>query len=71
MSHFVNLFSNYYEVKQGHVSMENDKKCPITGVGDIHLRFKSSSTYMLKDVRYVLGKQHKSSIPCFHIPQYV
>lgn len=48
-----NLFSNYKEVKHESASMENEKLCPVAGLGDLYLKFDSDYVLTLKNVRHV------------------
>ena len=53
VSPFRNMFSNYKEVKHGYVSLANEKKCDVLGIGDICLKFASGYVFTLKNVRHV------------------
>lgn len=47
------LFSTYVAQKHGYVSMANEKKCEVAGLGDICLKFSTGSLFTLKNVRHV------------------
>ncbi|KAL2235419.1 UNVERIFIED_CONTAM: hypothetical protein Sindi_1274100, partial [Sesamum indicum] len=57
MSPFKEIVSNF-KVKTGFVSMANEKRCEIRGLGDISLNFKDGYKLTLKNVRYVPDLSH-------------
>ncbi|KAL2238396.1 UNVERIFIED_CONTAM: Retrovirus-related Pol polyprotein from transposon TNT 1-94 [Sesamum indicum] len=58
MSPVKEVFSNFRYEKSGFVSMANEKKCEILGLGDISLNFKEGYRLTLKNVRYVPDLSH-------------
>ncbi|KAH6764388.1 hypothetical protein C2S51_015637 [Perilla frutescens var. frutescens] len=48
MSHCKSMFSNLKTVENGSVSMENENKSPVVGIGEICLKFDSGSSLTLK-----------------------
>ena len=53
ISPFKNAFSNLKPVENVFVSMANDKKCQILGIGTVCLNFENSYVLTLNNVRYV------------------
>ncbi|KAL2248133.1 UNVERIFIED_CONTAM: hypothetical protein Sindi_2665600 [Sesamum indicum] len=58
MSPFKDIFSNLRHEHIGFVSMANEKKCDIKGLGDISLCFEGGHKMVLKNVRYVPDLSH-------------
>ncbi|KAL2248383.1 UNVERIFIED_CONTAM: hypothetical protein Sindi_2690600 [Sesamum indicum] len=58
MSPVKEIFSNFRYEKSGFVSMANEKKCEIVGLGDVSLNFKEGYRLILKNVRYVPDLSH-------------
>ncbi|KAL2253784.1 UNVERIFIED_CONTAM: Retrovirus-related Pol polyprotein from transposon TNT 1-94 [Sesamum indicum] len=58
MSPFKDIFSNLRYEHVGFVSMANEKKCEIKGLGDISLCFEEGYKMILKNVRYVPDLSH-------------
>ncbi|KAL2245959.1 UNVERIFIED_CONTAM: Retrovirus-related Pol polyprotein from transposon TNT 1-94 [Sesamum indicum] len=58
MSLFKEIFSNFRYEHAGFVSMANEKRCEIEGLGDISLCFKDGYRMTLKNVRYVPDLSH-------------
>ncbi|KAL2237908.1 UNVERIFIED_CONTAM: hypothetical protein Sindi_0982500 [Sesamum indicum] len=58
MSPVKKIFSNFRYEKSGFVSMANEKKCEILGLGDVSLNFKECYRLTLKNVRYVPDLSH-------------
>ncbi|KAL2242583.1 UNVERIFIED_CONTAM: Retrovirus-related Pol polyprotein from transposon TNT 1-94 [Sesamum indicum] len=58
MSPFKDIFSNLKHEHIGFVSMANEKKCDIKGLGDISLCFEGGHKMVLKNVRYVPDLSH-------------
>ncbi|KAL2251350.1 UNVERIFIED_CONTAM: Retrovirus-related Pol polyprotein from transposon TNT 1-94 [Sesamum indicum] len=58
MSPVKEVFSNFRYEKSGFVSMANEKKCEILGLGDVSLNFKEGYRLTLKNVRYVPDLSH-------------
>ena len=53
MSPFKEVFSELKPVTKTFVSMADDKKCEILGIGTVCLKFENGYVLNLKDVRYV------------------
>ncbi|CAH9116161.1 unnamed protein product [Cuscuta epithymum] len=53
MSPLKNVFSNYREIGHSFVSLANEKKCNVLGLGDVCLRFSCGYVLALKNVRHV------------------
>ncbi|KAL2251628.1 UNVERIFIED_CONTAM: Retrovirus-related Pol polyprotein from transposon TNT 1-94 [Sesamum indicum] len=58
MSPFKDIFTNFKYEHIGFVSMANEKKCDIKGLGDISLCFEGGHKMVLKNVRYVPDLSH-------------
>ncbi|KAL2237492.1 UNVERIFIED_CONTAM: Retrovirus-related Pol polyprotein from transposon TNT 1-94 [Sesamum indicum] len=58
MSPFKDIFSNLRYEHVGFVSMANEKKCEIKGLGDISLCFEEGYKMILKNIRYVPDLSH-------------
>ncbi|KAL2231207.1 UNVERIFIED_CONTAM: hypothetical protein Sindi_1715100, partial [Sesamum indicum] len=58
ISPFKSIFSNLKLGDFGFVSMENEKRCEIKGIGDISLIFNNDYRMTLKHVRYVPELSH-------------
>ncbi|KAL0462589.1 UNVERIFIED_CONTAM: putative mitochondrial protein [Sesamum latifolium] len=58
MSPFRKIFTNFESGNSGFVSMANEKRCEIKGLGDICLMFKDGYKLTLKNVRYVPDLSH-------------
>ncbi|CAH9067875.1 unnamed protein product [Cuscuta epithymum] len=53
MSPFRDLFSTYELCDSGYVSLADNKRCNVLGVGDICLKFSCGSVFTIKNVRHV------------------
>ncbi|CAH9080969.1 unnamed protein product [Cuscuta epithymum] len=53
MSPFRDLFSTYELCDSGYVSLVDNKRCNVLGVGDICLKFSCGSVFTIKNVRHV------------------
>ncbi|KAL0396058.1 UNVERIFIED_CONTAM: hypothetical protein Scaly_0054200 [Sesamum calycinum] len=58
LSPFKEIFTTFESGKFGFVSMANQKRCEIQGLGDVCLTFKDGYKLTLKNVRYVPGLNH-------------
>ncbi|KAL2243405.1 UNVERIFIED_CONTAM: Retrovirus-related Pol polyprotein from transposon TNT 1-94 [Sesamum indicum] len=58
MSPFKDIFTNLRYEHAGFVSMANEKRCEIEGLGDISMCFKDGYKMTLKNVRYVPDLSH-------------
>ncbi|KAL2240931.1 UNVERIFIED_CONTAM: Retrovirus-related Pol polyprotein from transposon TNT 1-94 [Sesamum indicum] len=58
MGPFKDIFSNLKYEHIGFVSMANEKKCDIKGLGDISLCFEGGHKIVLKNIRYVPDLSH-------------
>ena len=53
ISPFKELFTDFTPVTNSFVSMADNKKCRIEGIGQVCLKFNSGTVYTLKNVKYV------------------
>ncbi|KAL2251361.1 UNVERIFIED_CONTAM: Retrovirus-related Pol polyprotein from transposon TNT 1-94 [Sesamum indicum] len=58
MSPFKDIFTNLRHEHAGFVTMANEKRCEIEGLGDISMCFKDGYKMTLKNVRYVPEFSH-------------
>ncbi|CAH9141104.1 unnamed protein product [Cuscuta epithymum] len=58
MTPFRSLFSSYYSCNDGFVSLADNKKCKIHGVGDVCLKFDNGTVFTMKNVRHVPDLRH-------------
>ncbi|CAH9131062.1 unnamed protein product, partial [Cuscuta epithymum] len=58
MSPFRDLFSTYELCDSGYVSLADNKRCNVLGVGDICLKFSCGSVFTIKNVRHVPDLYH-------------
>ncbi|KAL2248429.1 UNVERIFIED_CONTAM: Retrovirus-related Pol polyprotein from transposon TNT 1-94 [Sesamum indicum] len=58
MSPFKDIFTNLRYEHAGFVSMANEKRCEIEGLGDVSMCFKDGYKMTLKNVRYVPDLSH-------------
>lgn len=53
MSPYAHLFTEYAKTDKNHVTLANDRKCAVNGVGTITLQFGTGASLTLKNVRHV------------------
>lgn len=53
MTPYSNLFCDYVRSNNSIVTLANDRKCEVRGVGN--LRFKSGTSLTLKNIHHILG----------------
>ncbi|CAH9095979.1 unnamed protein product [Cuscuta epithymum] len=58
MTPFRNMFTSYSTCESGHVSLADNKKCKVHGMGDISLKFENGTVFKLKNVRHVPDLRH-------------